>query len=89
MHVDDRDREDGHKRRDDEGDGHGQGADRAAREEADPHGDLGGKRAWHGLAQRHPVQEVLAVQPAAALDQVALHVPNGGDRPAEAPGAKP
>jgi hypothetical protein len=86
--VDDRDRQHGHKRGDDERGGHRQGAERAAGEEADPHGDLGGQRAGHGLAERDAVEEVLAAEPAAAFDQVALHVADGGDGAAEAPGAK-
>ncbi len=72
-----------------EGDGDEEGAEGAALQVADPHGDLGGERAGHGLAERDAVEEVLAVEPAAPLDEVALHVADGGDRSAEAPGAKP
>jgi hypothetical protein len=48
-----------------------------------PHRDLGGERAGHGLAEGHAVEEVLPGDPAAGLDQVALHVADHRDRPAE------
>jgi hypothetical protein len=49
----------------------------------DPHGHLRGQRAGHGLAQSDAVEEVAAIDPAALFDQVALHVSDRGDRPAE------
>src|SRR6266540_3290142 len=53
-----------HERRKNEGDGDEERAEGAALKVADPHGDLGGERAGHGLAERDAVEEVLAVQPA-------------------------
>src|SRR5205807_9468191 len=41
--------------------------------------------AGHGLAQRHAVEEVLALEPVAILHQVALHMADGRDGAAEAP----
>jgi hypothetical protein len=43
----------------------------------------------HGLAERDSVEEVLLADPAALLDQVALHVADHGDRAAEPGGAQP
>jgi len=48
-----------------------------------PHGDLRGQGAGHGLAERNPVEEVLLGDPAARLHQVALHIADHRDRPAE------
>src|SRR3954467_7763604 len=50
--------------------------------------DRAARGAGHALAEGDAVEEVLAGQPAAAFDQVALHVADGGDRVAEAPGAQ-
>jgi hypothetical protein len=41
------------------------------------------ERSGHGLAERDPVEELAFAQPAAAFDQVPLHVPDGGDGSAE------
>src|SRR5258705_500867 len=49
------------------------------------------RREWagHGLAQRAPVEEVFAGKPPTPVDQVALHVPDRGDRAAEPPCTEP
>ena len=52
---------------------------------ADPHHDLGGERAWHGLAERHPVHEVFRTQPPAPLHKVPLDVADRSYGSAEPP----
>jgi hypothetical protein len=54
-----------------------------------PHRDLRGQRAGHRLTQGDAVEEVRAVDPLAALHQVALHVADGGDRATEPDHAQP
>ena len=50
---------------------------------ADPHRDLRGQRARHGLSEGYTVEEVLTVHPLALFDQVTLHVASCGDRSTE------
>src|SRR5262249_29145342 len=38
---------------------------------------------WHRLAERDAVDQILLAHPAPVLDQVALHVADGGDRASE------
>jgi hypothetical protein len=85
VHVHDGHRQHKGERGQDEHQRGGERAERSVAKVTDPHDDLGGERPWHRLAERHAAQEVLPIQPAAPLDQIALHVADCGDRTPEAP----
>jgi len=56
---------------------------------AEPHRQLRHERARHRLRDREALEVLLLRDPAAPLDQIALHVPGERDRAAEAESAQP
>ena len=83
-HVERRQREHHQKRRQHKRQPDQRGAQDAVGEVADRDGELGCQGAGHDLGERQAELVLLVVDPAAALDQVALHVADKRDRPAEA-----
>src|SRR5206468_9238917 len=77
------------ERRKDKGKAYGEGACRPALQVAHPHGYLRRERTRHRLPERDPIQKLVPVEPSFPLDQIALHVSNGRDRPPEAEASKP
>src|SRR5439155_12575453 len=69
----------------DETDRRGECSEGARLEIADPHHDLRRERPRHRLPERNAIEELLAGEPGAPLDEVALHVTDRGDWAAEAP----
>src|SRR5713226_4129023 len=51
---------------------------RSAPQKADPHSYLRGQRSRHRLSERNAVEKVLPAHPLPLLDQVALHIADGG-----------